>query len=239
MKQIVNKWLKIVQQLGRDCLALPCHCVLCLQPSKREFALCEACEIFLPWLDHPCALCGDASPVHDLCSKCQHTLPPYERLQSLFNYAWPVNGFISQLKYAGHLHFAKMLGKLMLNRLSVIYPIDCVIAMPLHPNRQRSRGFNQSLELASIIVKELQLRLDRWHCTKILDTPAQSLLSASKRAKNLSQKSFHIAPRFNAKHVLVIEDVVTTGTTVNALTRALKGHGVSTVEIWSICRTQA
>ncbi len=173
----------------------------------------------------------------ELCGKCLKSLPPFERLQSLFEYTWPVNGFISQLKYAGKLHFAKMLGKLMSKRLSFVYPIDCVVGVPLHPNRQRQRGFNQALELATNVAKHLNLPLDRWSCTKVLDTKAQSLLSASKRVNNITQKAFHIAPDFNAKHVLVIEDVVTTGTTVQAFTQALKRQGARTVEIWSICRT--
>ncbi len=221
------------------CLQLPCHCVLCLQPSQQQIALCQACERLLPWLEHPCSLCADrVPPMSDLCGKCLKCLPPYERLQSLFDYAWPVNGFISQLKYAGKLHFAKILGNLMLKRLSFVNPIDCVVGLPLHPNRQSQRGFNQAIELATIIAKGLCLPLDRWSCTKILDTKAQSLLSANKRSTNITSKSFHIDAGFNAKHVLVIEDVVTTGTTVQAFTQALKRHGARTVEIWSICRTQ-
>ncbi|MBS0288999.1 MAG: ComF family protein [Proteobacteria bacterium] len=172
-----------------------------------------------------------------LCAQCLNFPPPFERLTALFNYAWPVSGFIAHLKYAGKLHFAKMLGSLMAKHLSCQYPIDCVIAMPLHPKKQRQRGFNQTIEIAKWIAKMQKRPLNNWHCTKITDTQAQAKLSAADRGKNLSAKAFYISPNFVAKHVLVIEDVVTTGATIHAFATALKNHGVSTVEVWCVCRT--
>jgi predicted amidophosphoribosyltransferase len=79
--------------------------------------------------------------------------------------------------------------------------------------------------------------LDKWSCTRISNTHAQSQLSAQQRIKNLHAASFHINKTFKAKHVLIIEDIVTTGATMRALTLALKRQGVQTVEIWCCCRT--
>lgn len=234
----MNKWLRIIQQLAASCLQLPCHCLLCLRPSQRDIALCTGCEDKLPWLKSPCHRCSlPLAQGQQICYQCLQHPPSYTRLQALFDYAWPLNTFIGQFKYKGHLHFAKMLGKIMAERLIFTYPIDCIVPMPLHPARQRERGFNQTLELANIIAKHWQLPLDRWSCTKKRNTLAQSLLSARARASNVTARAFAITPLFSAKHVLVIEDVVTTGATVNALARALTDAGVATVEIWSCCRT--
>ncbi|HRE30370.1 MAG TPA: phosphoribosyltransferase family protein, partial [Candidatus Berkiella sp.] len=168
---------------------------------------------------------------------CNDETMPYERLQALFDYAWPLNIFISQWKYGEQLAFAKMLAHFMVSRLAPAYPPDCILAMPLHPQRLCERGFNQSIELATQIACTLRVPLDRWSCTRVTHTLPQSQLTAQKRAKNIRSSSFHLKPSFQAKHVLIIEDVVTTGATISALSRCLKQQGVKTVEIWCCCRT--
>uniref|UniRef100_A0A0Q9YFN1 DNA utilization protein GntX n=1 Tax=Candidatus Berkiella aquae TaxID=295108 RepID=A0A0Q9YFN1_9GAMM len=233
----MNKWLKIVQRGIKRCLQLPAYCLLCCQQSERDFALCLACEQKLPWLPQLCPRC--AMPSHSDANDCicaDKTLP-YERLQALFDYAWPLNLFISQWKYGEQLAFAKMLAHFMVKRLTPAYLPDCVLAMPLHPKRLRQRGFNQSVELASQIAHALRVPLDRWSCTRVTHTVSQSQLTAQKRAKNIRTSTFHLKPNFQAKHVLVIDDVVTTGATISALSRCLKHQGVKTVEIWCCCRT--
>lgn len=236
----MNEWLKIVQRIMGSCLRIPCYCILCLQPTYRDFALCRACEINLPWLGPHCTRC--AMPIENGVGQmqCRHclTIPPeYDRLQSLFEYRWPLDVFIGKLKYGGQLHFSRMLGSLMAQKLTPLVTPDCIIPMPMHPLRQRERGFNQTIELASIIAKKRNWKLDRWSCIRSLHTQAQSKLSAKIRAKNLTPRTFAVHKDFCAKKVLIIEDVVTTGATINALTIALKRANVKTIEIWSTCRT--
>lgn len=238
---MVNKWLKIVQQIGVYCLrytALPCHCLLCLRPAGRDFALCSLCEAHLPWIQQPCLCCAYPTALPEsLCGVCEHQPPIYERLQALWDYSSPVDAFVHKLKFGQQLHFAKLLGNLMAQHLKPVTPIDCIIPMPLHRERQRQRGFNQTLELARIIAGKLQLPIDTKSCVRKVNTLAQSGLSAQKRAKNISDKTFSIDKCLKAKHVLVIEDVVTTGNTLQAFTMALKQAGVATVEVWACCRT--
>lgn len=236
--EMMNKWLKIVQHLGGLCLPLPCHCVMCLRPSKRDFALCLSCETLLPWLKNPCPYC--ALPLNSKTKDCHDCIlksPLFDRLEALFDYAYPLNDFMIRYKYHEKLYFSKILGKLMAQHLKFTFPLDCIVAMPLHPLKQRKRGFNQTIELAKIISNEINVPLDKWSCTKIINTPSQSSLSARKRKTNISPKIFEVNKSFSAKHVLVIEDVVTTGVTVNAFTQALKAAKVETVEIWACCRT--
>lgn len=233
----MNKWLKIVHSLAGHCLALPCRCLFCFKPSQRSWALCEPCEAILPWLGNACRLCALPLPAsHALCQKCQHQPPAYDSLQALFQYQWPVSTLISQFKYAAKLEFGNLLAHLM-DRLIPVTAIDCIIPMPLHPQRQRQRGFNQTLELARVIANTKRMTLDRWSCTRQKATLMQASLNAKKRHLNLKENSFRIDPKFNAQHVLIIEDVVTTGATIHAFALALKNKGVKTVEIWSCGRT--
>lgn len=233
----MNNWSKIVHHFLERCLPLSCYCELCLQPSRRDIALCEACEAELPWLVSPCQYCALLAE-NSLCLKCARKRPPYERLQALFDYARPVREFISALKYQGKLHFAKLLGTLMTQHLVLPEKIDCIIPMPLHEQRQCERGFNQSNELARIVARQTGLPLIWGNCTKIENTPKQSFLSKSARIKNVQARLFKVEDVLQTKRVLVIEDVVTTATTIEAFSAALKHAGVSAVEIWAVCRTQ-
>lgn len=234
---MVNNWLKIVQCMTKQCLQLPSYCLLCCQRSGRAFALCVSCERSLPWLGATCPRC--ALPQHDHANGCQCAvkLPSYDALQAVFDYAWPINRFIAKWKYGGQLHFTRLLANFMVEQLTLNFPVDCVIPVPLHPQKLRARGFNQSIELASVIAKHHGITLDKWSCTRISYTHTQSQLSAQQRIKNLHAATFQINATFKAKHVLIIEDIVTTGATMQALSTALKRHGVQTVEIWCCCRT--
>lgn len=233
---MVNKWLKIVQQIPKVCLTFSSPCVLCLQPSLRGIALCDKCEQNLPWIKEACQHCGIALNGAN-CANCLSQRPTFERLTGLFEYAWPVSAFIAKLKYGAQLPFGKILGQLLTKHYQQHYPVDAIIPMPLYQSRQQERGFNQCTEIGRYLSKHLNLPLDWRSCTKIKDTPSQALLSANRRIRNVNENAFAISPSFAASSVLVIEDVVTTATTVNAFARALKRHGVNTVEILSVCRT--
>ncbi len=230
--------LKIIPKFIVNCLALPCHCILCLQSTERDIALCYACEKLLPWLGFSCCYCSlPLEKNRILCYNCLARRPSFERLQALFAYRKPVSSFVGKLKFSGQLHFAKVLGNLMAENLTPFRPVDCIIPVPLHLLRQQKRGFNQALEIATIVANKHKIPLNKWCCTKKISTAPQSTLTAIRRANNISVKSFSIAPTFKAKHVLIIDDVVTTGATVEALTVALKNAGVLTVEVWACCRT--
>jgi ComF family protein len=209
-----------------------------MQPTYRDISLCQPCEQYLPWLKSNCSRC--ALPLVGkglLCKHCLQIPPLYDRLQALFDYAWPLREFITQFKFGAHHHFAKLLGKLMANYLELTAPVECIIPVPLHKHRQIQRGFNQTLELATIIAKEKNLILEKRSCAKIIETRAQSSLRASSRTRNITPRVFAISPHFKAKRVLVIEDIVTTGATINAFAKALKQHGVEHIEVWACCRT--
>lgn len=234
---MVNKWLKIIQKNVASWLPLASYCVLCLHPSERRIVLCHHCEQQLPWLKSACLRCAMPVGSEKICGPCLLDPPFYEHLHALCDYAWPMNAFIGKLKYGKNQHFAKLLGQLMAERLTATYPVDCVVTVPLHPKRQQQRGFNQTLELAKVLAADLQYPVMRWSCSRTMDTVFQSSLRAKARRANITFKAFAVSSQLKGKHVLVIEDVVTTGATINAFAQALKKAGATTVEIWSCCRT--
>jgi len=113
---------------------------------------------------------------------------------------------------------------------------ECIIPVPLHKHRLHERGFNQALELARLIARQLKVPLNYSLCRREKATPFQSGLSARQRKQNL-RNAFNViqTPAYN--HVAIFDDVVTTGSTVNELARQLKEEGVEIIEVWAIART--
>ena len=112
---------------------------------------------------------------------------------------------------------------------------ELVIPVPLHPTRYRHRGFNQSIEIAKTVAKELNIPLDLNSCSRHRDTPHQIALPAKLRRKNM-KNAFLVQKMIPAQHVAIIDDVMTTGTTANELASVLKAAGVIHIDIWVCAR---
>lgn len=172
-----------------------------------------------------------------LCLSCEASLPYLDQgdVKVLFAYQPPITLFMRSLKYHRALYFANWFAGKMLARWERPL-VDCIVPVPLHPQRQQERGFNQTLEIAKVLAAHWSITLDRWSCTRIKYHPSQSTLSASQR-KNITFSAFHIGPSLKQKRVLVIEDVITTGATITAFVKALKQAGVQEVIVWACCQT--
>lgn len=142
------------------------------------------------------------------------------------------------MKFGGRLDYVRPLGKLMANRIISSWYPDCIlpdviIPVPLSKKRYQVRGYNQSMELGKIIAKHLRLPLETSVCHRVHHTKMQARLSKKDRGQNL--RGAFVA-RQTARHVAVLDDVVTTGSTVRALSLALQAVGVEQIDIWTICR---
>lgn len=118
-----------------------------------------------------------------------------------------------------------------------------IIPIPLHPRRLRQRGFNQALEIAKPIAKKFHVPLDTAHCQRVRYTEAQTQIPAEHRGSNVKNafvvdKKFFCGENSNISHVAIMDDVVTTGHTVNELSRALRKAGVKTIDVWCCARTR-
>ena len=159
---------------------------------------------------------------------------------ALLRYRSPVSELIRGLKFGGRLYVARLLGGLMAERLAArgtAVP-ERIIPVPLHPRRQRQRGFNQALELARPIARRLGAVLDHDTCRRTRNTRAQSELGARQRRTNV-RGAFAATGRLEARHVAVVDDVITTGHTTDELARLLKTHGAERVEVWAAARAVA
>lgn len=209
---------KIINQL------LPASCLYCHEILMQSGLICHDCQAELPWQQStipPMTLYGDLaiSPV-------------------LFRYEPPIDHFISLLKFHHQLIYARLFSQCFITRLQnkgIILP-ECLLPVPLHDRRLRERGFNQALEIAKPIAKNLKIPLANDLCRRIKSTQPQINLSAKQRMNNI-KNAFAIYKIPHVKHVAILDDVVTTGSTVYALIQLLKNHGVEKVEVWCVAKT--
>jgi ComF family protein len=221
----------------------PC-CILCDATVSGDISLCKPCRQDLPRIKSSCTQCGlpfKQKLKGALCGQCQQSLPPIDYLISSLQYAYPVGHLVSRLKFQRDLTVAKIFSHLLLTTLKTHYkehPIerpDIIIPIPLHKKRIRQRGFNQALEIARPLARALDIPLIINAVKRIKYTQAQSLLNAKERRKNLHQ-SFALTQPISAQHIVLIDDVVTTGATVYELATLLKQAGVKKVGVWSVAR---
>jgi ComF family protein len=231
----VNNWLNIIQKK-----LLPPRCILCAQPGQDDLDLCADCVAELPQNLCSCYRCGEhfAQPFANpqLCGRCINSPPAFDDTQAPFLYQGNIRYLISQLKFAGHYKNARLLGLLLANHLShCAQPAECILPVPLHPHRYRQRGFNQSIEIARHVATQLHLPLDLHSCIRNRDTQQQSDLPAEQRRRNLKQ-AFSLVKPPAYKHIAILDDVMTTGTTAAALAQVLKAQGVERVDVWVCAR---
>ena len=221
---------------------LPPNCLLCEAVSDNALSLCTACQQDLPWLLHCCQHC--ALPIEDqqktLCLQCQIEPPVFDGAVCALHYSTPVDSLIKRMKFGHQLSSARVLASLLAQHLTQmdITSVDAILPVPLHKSRLRQRGFNQALELAKDLRKYHEIPLLK-SVTRVVNTKAQTLVKGEDRALNLSG-AFTVKPGVELpKHVAILDDVITTGSTSNELARLLKNAGVEKVTVWAVARAIA
>ncbi|MDR3490933.1 MAG: ComF family protein [Gammaproteobacteria bacterium] len=225
----------------------PYTCILCHYPSAREQDLCADCLHELPILPQSCPRCANtfafSPPNADLlCGSCLANNPPFDTTFALFNYVTPITKMIMELKFHERLINANILGDLMYEAvISAWYqarPLpDLIIPIPLHPKRQRERGFNQTIEIARPLAHKLKLPLVIKGCHRVKYTDAQARLHKQERKQNLVN-AFKITRSFKGLHVAVLDDVITTGQTITHFCQALRAAGAAKIDVWCCAKTQ-
>ena len=223
--------MNIRTQIERTLPAQPC--LLC-STASRNGAWCVPCDAALPYLTAPhCPVCAMPTLNGATCGHCLKQAPQFERTLAVFAYAFPLDKLVQALKFNEQLFLARQLADKLAQRVEVLP--DCIVAMPLHPARLRERGFNQSLEIARHIANKLNIPLNH-ACQRVRDTLPQSALPWKERGKNM-RKAFACTEDLSGKHIAVVDDVMTSGASVNALAHALRQAGAREVSAWIIART--
>ena len=142
---------------------------------------------------------------------------------------------IAGLKFNAEHKNARSLVLLLAEKLKNAPRPDCIVPVPLHKARYRQRSFNQVIEIARVVIKELQLPVDLDCCIRHRDTPHQTELTGKQRRENI-KNAFTVMQPMQARHIAIIDDVMTTGSTVNELARVLKKAGAARVDVWICAR---
>ena len=214
---------------------LPRQCFLCAAPAAGEF-LCPDCLDSLPRLTTDCCpVCALPTPAAMVCGACLKKPPQFDATQSVFRYEFPVDRLVQSLKYAHRIASADFLGRILAQCCPQQAP-DLILPVPLAPQRLAERGFNQALEIARPLARQLGLPLETRLVQRHIDTTPQAALPWKERAKNI-RHAFACGIDLSGKAVLVIDDVMTTGATLNELAGTLKACGAGWVGNLVVART--
>ncbi len=215
-------WKRVDQVL--DAL-FPPRCLFCGAPAGTGVPACGGCLADLPWLPTP--------------------VPPppgFAEVRSALTYEYPVDRLILAAKFGRQVPVARGLGQLLAWRMPRLpEPPDAVVPVPLHWRREAARGFNQAEEIARSVCQDRGWPLRANLCRRVRQTPEQSALGAALRRDNL-RNAFALAdPRAAARcqRVLLVDDVLTTGATAEAVASVFQAAGVSRLSLWTVAYTPA
>lgn len=193
----------------------------------------------MPILPEHCPQCGYFLLKKALCGNCLNNKWFYSSVYAAYPYQGLVEKMITQLKFNHQLIFALALSQLMHERMMDYYqgkPLpQAILPVPLHKKRMQERGFNQALEIARPLARKLQLKLLKNEVIRIIHTLPQSGLNAKNRKQNL-KNAFTLVRPVPFQHIAILDDVMTTGETVNALSHVLRENGVKKIDIWCCAR---
>lgn len=202
-------------------------------------AVCAHCEADLPWL-HPaevCPRCALPTPGGAVCGRCLRRVPDFDATQAVFAYVSPLREMVLALKHGQGFAQLEWLAGRLAQRLAVSGSLpDLILPTPLHPARLCQRGFNQSGELAKHVRVATQIPLALDLLVRDVDTPRLEGLRQKERQRAV-RGAFRCRERLVGANVVVIDDVMTSGATLNELARTLKASGAARVSNLVVART--
>lgn len=214
----------------------PAHCPLCGAAATDDSGLCAGCLTSLPRHPRACPRC--AAPAGDgltPCGRCQQEPPAFKAAFAAFAYRPPLDKLIVELKFHHRLHLSRNLGLLLARELAEQARPEVIMPIPLHASRLRERGYNQALEIAREVGRALLLPVDYTSLARTRATVPQTELPHADRQKNV--RGAFACPKPPAwNHVALLDDVLTTGATVNEAALTLLNVGVARVSVWAVAR---
>lgn len=226
-----------------NCSIIEQRCLLCDERCEGQ-PLCSSCEADLPWLDGRCTVCAVPLPSRGLvCGECLKRPPSYDHVEVPWRFAFPVDALITRFKHQARWPYGRLLGERLAHHLEHAFADglprpDLLLPVPLARRRLRQRGFNQAQMLADWLSRPLGIATDARVLDRVLDTPAQQQLDAATRRRNLRQAfAISTAADVKGRHLALVDDVLTTGATAEALARLLKRAGAERVDVYCLART--
>jgi ComF family protein len=214
--------------------ALPRDCFLCGAAAGATL-LCRPCQDDLPRLPAAlCPVCAMPSPAGAVCGACLREPPHFDATRAAFAYDFPLDRIVQALKYQGRLAVVPFLGDAL--AACGAEEAELIVPLPLHPARLRERGFNQAVEIARAVATRTGLPLDWRACERSHDSAPQACLPWAERRRNV-RGAFLCRADLAGRHVAVVDDVMTTGATLDEFARVLKKAGAAHVTNLVVART--
>ena len=237
MNASVWSWRRPLEAVTR--LLLPPRCLHCGAPGASGRDFCADCRDSLPHNACACPRCALPIPQPaPACGRCIKRPPPASAALAPFVYADPVDRWLPRFKFARDLAAGRVLAELVLgdSRLSALVDgIDAVLPLPLHRSRLAERGYNQALELARPLARALDLPLRPDWLQRIRATAPQTGLDARARRRNL-RGAFVADVAMRGQRVLLVDDVITTGSSMLEASRACRRAGAIEVRVLAVAR---
>ena len=219
----------------------PPHCLLCGgQGSRRD--ICSPCRRDLPWRTRSCQSCAAPLPDGlgvDYCGACQRApAPPFQIMLAALDYEWPVSRLIALAKYSSRPVYTRLLGELLalaVGSSTAVLP-ELLVPVPLHRRRLAQRGYNQAEEIARWCGRSLELPVVGDMARRTKPGPPQATLDRRGRRRAV-RGAFTCSAGVRGRSIAVVDDVVTTGSTVHALAKALRNSGAAAISVWAVAGT--
>lgn len=229
--QRIIPWLKT---------AISQDCILCAATLRSANVLCHPCLSSLPKNDADvprCPQCALASDGGQTCGQCLRENPYFDRTTAAYRYAFPLDRLVQSVKFNANFALIDMLADELVAQIrqSEQRLPDCIMAMPLGKKRLAERGFNQAALLAGAVGQRLGVKVDVTGLQRSRETKPQSGLKWKARSKNVKD-AFQCNAPAAGKRVALLDDVMTTGATLNEAAKTLKQHGAAEVSAWVIAR---
>jgi len=224
---------------------LPGACLLCGLSAQHDIDLCSTCEQSLPQLGLHCDICANPLNTVGICGRCLSQRPTFSTVQTPLLYQYPVDLLLQRFKFGGQLAAGKVLSQLLIQHIkdrmkSEKSPLpNLLIPVPLHWKKRFSRGFNQSEIITRELSGQLNINYSRHAIKRVINTPAQHHLSRKER-QQIPHNTFVAGRESQLLHgarIALVDDVLTTGSTVEALSRTLIKQRAKSVEVWLLART--
>jgi ComF family protein len=217
----------------------PSTCILCDNQGLENLDLCQFCFDGMTKNNNACSQCAIPYPKNQPrtqpCKQCQTIPSQINRIHAPFLHEGSIRFLIAGLKFNHQYKNARLLGRLLANSLiSERFP-DCIVPVPLHKKRYQQRGFNQSIEIAKTVSQQLAIPLETDWCYRRKNTPHQVGLSSKARKNNL-KNAFAIHKNKAYTHIALLDDVMTTGSTLSEMVAVFKKAGVRTIDCWVCAR---
>ncbi|VVM19610.1 Competence protein F homolog, phosphoribosyltransferase domain; protein YhgH required for utilization of DNA as sole source of carbon and energy [uncultured Gammaproteobacteria bacterium] len=211
-------------------------CMLCIEPAN--FCVCQECEAEFSNQANRCQSC--AHPVNsnsnlDFCGQCLSHSPAFNRAYTVYDYQDLVAQLIKLFKYNKQLCIGSYFAHKLADKYQSLPDYDAIIPMPLSPQRIRERGFNQVLELLSVIKRKQQVMIDVHSVQRIKATKPLSKLDPQQRKLEI-KGAFQAIP-INYQRILLVDDIMTTGTSLNELARTVIKAGANSCDVLTLART--